>query len=86
MEELIKRFRDLSSEELELLSDEIAQELRRRSPKPTFQRCPKCKGVGKHWGGYCTCALGRDLRLVEVGRDCSYDVQPGSDNFPKFLE
>jgi hypothetical protein len=35
-----------------------------------------CNGTGKHPGGYCRCAVGRDIRVVELGTTSSYEL-PG---------
>ena len=37
-------------------------------------RCRKCNGVGKIDGGYCDCAVGRDLERVEWGRSVAAKI------------
>jgi hypothetical protein len=62
---------DLHATQRDLIIAEIAT-----MGSQSNQRCPRCNGVGAHWGGYCTCKVGRDLRRLEVGRGPSYNLEP----------
>jgi len=72
MQEWVQRLKALTNDELITLDDSLHAELVSRSMPTKWERCRRCNGTGKHAGGYCTCALGRDVRLIEVGHFGSY--------------
>lgn len=64
----------LSDDELIRLGQLVKSELDgREASSRRWQYCPRCNGTGKLEGGYCNCAMGRDVRLVELGTASSYE-------------
>jgi hypothetical protein len=79
MEEWTAKLKTLSDEELMELQALLTNELRARPTElpaddRQWKRCPICDGTGKHAGGYCRCAMGRDIRIVELGSTSSYEL------------
>jgi DnaJ-class molecular chaperone len=81
----IEDLNTLTDEELALLRSAVDLEAQNRNQRSkVWVRCPTCNGTGKHPGGYCTCAMGNDLRAAEIGeKGSTYDIQPGSDAFSR---
>jgi hypothetical protein len=77
MEDWGARLKTLTDDELILLHELIRTELGcRHDQSREWKRCQVCNGTGKHPGGYCRCAVGRDIRVVELGTTSSYEL-PG---------
>jgi hypothetical protein len=75
MEDWETKLKALSDDELILLQELVANQLRLRRREPReWRRCEVCNGTGKRAGGYCLCAVGRDIRIVELGPTSSYEL------------
>jgi hypothetical protein len=73
MEDWTARLKTLSDDELFQLEELVGNELRSRNDEShQWKRCPICSGTGKYSGGYCRCAVGRDIRILEIGKAASY--------------
>jgi hypothetical protein len=75
MEDWTTKLKTLSDNELMQLQALLTDEFRSRQPDDRqWRRCPVCQGTGKHARGYCRCAVGRDIRIVELGSTSCYEL------------